>query len=419
MGKRVALLPSWYWPENVERHLGTPMVFLDEYLVGRNVRRFGDSIALIGNTRWTYAELNRRISAVAAEVSGRLDGDGSSVAVVASGDPCVTVMMLLGGLRARWIVGLLDTSLSSEKAERVLTRLRPRIMVGTTPPQWPRTNIPAIAGSDLLTMDPGVLRRGNLGNRSPALLLPSSTEYLARHSHHSLLSAVIAMATFFRVPEGTVHLSALPTLTWSGLLAAFLPLYVRGRSVLTADHDPHRLAELVIAHQPLSVWLPPDWAWKLAEDAPRALISAIRQYVSWIVVPVEEPYPVGQRKRLRKTFRTPVLPLYGLPETGPAAGTHPDWYYLDAAIGIPVTNAELRPVDYESLDWVVIPWDMIREAQIAVKGPQVMLGYDQPDATDHYLKEKWYLTNAIASMDANGMFYLNQMRKEWFEYGVP
>jgi long-chain acyl-CoA synthetase len=227
------------------------------------------------------------------------------------------------------------------------------------------------------------------------------------------------MATFFRLPEATVHLSALPVLTWSGLLAAFLPLYVRGTSVLTVDHDPHRLAELVVAHRPLSVWLPPDWAWQLAEDAPRALISAIRQYVSWIVVPVEEPYPPAQRKRLRKTFRTPVLPLYGLPETGPAAGTHPDWYYLDASVGIPVTNAELRPVDYESLDWVVIPWDMIREAQIAVKGPQVMLGYDQPDATDHYLKEKWYLTNAIASMDANGMFYLNQMRKEWFSYGVP
>jgi acyl-CoA synthetase (AMP-forming)/AMP-acid ligase II len=62
---------------------------------------------------------------------------------------------------------------------------------------------------------------------------------------------------------------------------------------------------------------------------------------------------------------------------------------------------------------------MIREAQIAVKGPQVMLGYDQPDATDHYLKEKWFLTNAFASMDANGMFYLNQIRKEWFRYGVP
>ncbi len=81
MGKRVALLPSWYWPENVERHLGTPMVFLDEYLVGRNVRRFGDSIALVSNTRWTYAELDRRISAVASEVSGRLNGDGSCVGV--------------------------------------------------------------------------------------------------------------------------------------------------------------------------------------------------------------------------------------------------------------------------------------------------------------------------------------------------
>jgi acyl-CoA synthetase (AMP-forming)/AMP-acid ligase II len=414
MGKRVALLPSWYWPENVERHLGTPTTFLDEYLVGRNVRRFGDSIALVSNTRWTYSELDRRISAIAAEISGRLNGDGSRVAVVANEDPCMTVAMFLGGLRTRQMVGLLDTSLSPEKADIVLTRLRPRIMIGTIPQQWPRTNIPTIADSDLLTMEPGVLQRGNLSNRSPALLLPSYTEYLAQHSHHSLLSAIISMATFLRVPEATVHLSALPVLTWSGLLAAFLPLYVRGTSVLTVDHDPHRLAELVVTHRPLSVWLPPDWAWKLAEEAPRTLISAIRQYVSWIVVPVEKPYPVGVRKRLRKTFRTPVLPLYGLPETGPAAATHPDWYYLDAAVGIPITNADLRFMDPESLDWVVVPWDMIRDAQVAVKGPQVMLGYDQPEATERYLREKWYLTDTIASMDSNGMFYLHQTRKDWF-----
>jgi acyl-CoA synthetase (AMP-forming)/AMP-acid ligase II len=418
MGKKVALLPSWYWPENVQRSLGTPAAFLDEYLVGRNARRFGDSIALVGNTRWTYSELDRRISAVAAEVSGRLNEDGSRVAVIASEDPCMTVAMFLGGLRTRQMVGLLDTSLSPEKAERVFIRLDPGIVVGTPPTQWPGTNIQTIADVDLLTMEPGAVRRGNIGNRSPALLLPSSTEYLAQHSHHSVLSAVIAMATFLRVPEATVHLSALPVLTWAGLLAASLPLYVRGTSVLFVDHDPHRLAELIVAHRPLSVWLPPDWAWKLAEDAPRTLVSAVRQYVSWIIVPVEEPYPVGQRKRMRKTFRTPVLPLYGLPETGPAACTHPDWYYLDAAVGIPVTNADLRPVDYESLDWVVIPWDMIREAQVAVKGPQVMLGYDQPDATDHYLREKWYVTNAMASMDANGMFYLRPIRKEWFSNGI-
>jgi hypothetical protein len=61
---------------------------------------------------------------------------------------------------------------------------------------------------------------------------------------------------------------------------------------------------------------------------------------------------------------------------------------------------------------------MIREAQVAVKGPQVMLGYDQPDATDHYLREKWYVTNAMASMDANGMFYLRPIRKEWFSNGI-
>jgi|GEM_PF-726634 acyl-CoA synthetase (AMP-forming)/AMP-acid ligase II len=413
MGKKIALLPSWYWPEHVERHIGTPMAFLDEYLVGRNARRIGEAIALISNTHWTYSALSQRMIAIAAAVSGQLDGDGDRVAVVANGDPGTTVAVLLGILRSRVVVGLLDASLSPAEAESAITRLRPRIVAGSMPPQWPQATVPSIAGTDLLIADTRELRCGDLGNRSPALLLPSRTGYLAQHSHYSLLSAIIATATFFRVPEGTAHLSALPVLTWSGLLAAFLPFYVRGTSVLLSDRDPHALAELIVTYQPLSVWLPPDWAWELADSAPRALISAIRQYVSWIVIPVEQPYPVGQRKRLRKMLHTPVLPLYGLPETGPAAGTHPDWYYLDAAVGIPITNAELRPVDPESLDWVAIPWDMVREAQVAVKGPQVMLGYDQPDVTERYLKEKWYLTNILASMDANGMVYLHQIRKEW------
>lgn len=417
MAKRIALLPSWYWPEQVARSLGTPMAFLDEYLVGRNARRMGDAVALIAGKAWTYAELDRHLTAVARGVNERVGTDAEWAAIVEDADPAVTLAALLGVMRARLPVGCVPASPSTAGTLRAAARLQPRVVVGSQPGAlWPAadvTSIPAVPDDELFAADVVALPRRTLGNRNPALSFPSTTGYLALHSHHSVLAGIISTATFFRVAEATTHLSALPILTWSGLLAACFPLYVRGTAVLAPRRDARSLTELIQTHRPYSLWLPPELAWELADDAPGAFVSAVRQYVSCIVVPVEGPYPPRQRRRLRKVMRIPVLPVLGRPETGPVAATHPDWYYLDAAVGIPMTNAELRPVDPESLSWVVVPWDMVREAQIAVNGAQVMVAYDQEEVTKRYVRDRWFMTDLLASMDGNGLFYLQGIREDW------
>lgn len=417
MAKRIALLPSWYWPEHVARSLGTPMAFMDEYLVGRNARRMGEVVALIAGKAWTYAELDRHLTAVARGVNEHAGADAEWAAVVEDADPAVTLAALLGVMRARLPVGCVPASASTGGTLNAATRLQPRLVVGTPPRTlWPASaipNIPAVPADQFFATDVVALPRRALGNRSPALSFPSTVGHLALHSHHSVLSGIISTATFFGIAEGTTHLSALPVLTWSGLLAACLPLYVRGTAVLAPGRDAHGLTELIQAHRPHSLWLPPELAWELADDAPGAFVSAVRQYVSWIIVPVEGPYPARQRRRLRKIMRIPVLPVLGRPETGPAAATHPDWYYLDTAVGIPMTNAELRPVDPESLNWVVVPWDMVREAQIAINGAQMMVAYDQEEVTKRYVRDRWFITDLLASMDGNGLFYLQRTREDW------
>src|SRR5699024_2174631 len=51
--------------------------------------------------------------------------------------------------------------------------------------------------------------------------------------------------------------------------------------------------------------------------------------------------------------------------------------------------------------------------EIAVKGPQVMKGYwNNPEETEHVLKDGWLLTGDLGYMDEDGYFYVVDRKKD-------
>ncbi len=54
--------------------------------------------------------------------------------------------------------------------------------------------------------------------------------------------------------------------------------------------------------------------------------------------------------------------------------------------------------------------------ELAVKGPQVMLGYwNRKEETDHVLKDGWLLTGDIARMDEQGFFFIVDRKKDMID----
>ncbi|CAN5782867.1 long-chain fatty acid--CoA ligase [soil metagenome] len=115
--------------------------------------------------------------------------------------------------------------------------------------------------------------------------------------------------------------------------------------------------------------------------------------------------PAEVVKRLEELTGGKLREGYGMTETAPI--THANPIYGKAkrgAIGMPITDTActLRDVDDPSR-----PARDGEPGELAVAGPQVMLGYwNRPDETAEALVDGWLLTGAVAEVDDDGYFWI-------------
>lgn len=101
-------------------------------------------------------------------------------------------------------------------------------------------------------------------------------------------------------------------------------------------------------------------------------------------------------------FNRPIYQGYGLTETSPFASYVPRGKYLPGSIGIPVADVQIKICDGEH--HIVEPNVL---GEIAVKGPNVMLGYyNKPELTASVLQDGWFYTGDVGMYDENGLLYI-------------
>jgi long-chain acyl-CoA synthetase len=116
------------------------------------------------------------------------------------------------------------------------------------------------------------------------------------------------------------------------------------------------------------------------------------------------PLPVEVQEAFEKLTRGRLVEGYGLTEASPVTHANPlDGMRKVGSIGIPLPSTEACIVDLVH-GRKVVPVGQIGE--LAVRGPQVMLGYwKNPEATARVLTDDgWLLTGDVAQMDADGYF---------------
>jgi long-chain acyl-CoA synthetase len=98
-----------------------------------------------------------------------------------------------------------------------------------------------------------------------------------------------------------------------------------------------------------------------------------------------------------------IIEGYGLTETSPVCTFNPLRKQKPGSIGIPVPGVEVR---------IANP-DEHGQGELAVRGPNVMLGYYQkPQETAEVVRDGWFYTGDLGFRDREGYFFINGRSKE-------
>jgi len=351
MPKTIAITPSWYWPAHVPRVVGVPPFAVHELLVERRARREPDGLALVGDDeRLTNADL-------AARVRDWVEHPQPAGGLLIEPPTVAGAVAVLGAL----------------------ARGAPFVLPETAP-------VPGGESSGTLT--------------KPVLGLDARGT-VAWHSQRSLVAGALSLGAFLELGADRPWLSTFPLASWEGIFGLTVPLAAGAPVVLGAAGEP---ALGAIAREGAGyAFTDLSSAFAATRDAKREVKSA-RGVLNGLLLSVPGVFDADHRRRVGRLFECPALTVFGIPETGPVFAAHPSWY-VDEAVGIPVTNAHVVPVDPRSGVPVATLWELVESAMVTVFSPQLCVGYEDGAYPERF-RDGRFVTGVIASSDANGMIYL-------------
>ena len=410
MSKGAVGLTAGYWPEDVYRYLAVPGISIDDGLVARPGKRTPDRPALIGHQGpLSYKQLLADMDQIMKAVLACLEGKSGRVAV-AIADPLDLMKVVFGALKARAIVFLMNHALPPEEIAAQLQQFQPDLaIVDDAFRRLVQTSLEGartVSLSELRETKPtAAAPRGRQDLGAPALALAMDGGGLAYHSHRSLLAGAVSWSTFVPLKTEDLVLAAQPLYTWEGLYS-LLPILFRGGTCLAADlQDPEKLAHMVKEHHPIYTMLSRPEARLLYQSTHRSAVQAFKESLQGLFVSTTGPFTALGRLRLRNLLGKPALLAFGSAEAGPIFSSHPTWF-LDTAVGIPVTNVDVWPLNPANGNPLEVPWETIEYGEVGVKSPMTAADYHSPEEKEKRVKGGWLRTKIVTTMDPNGLFYI-------------
>jgi long-chain acyl-CoA synthetase len=114
-------------------------------------------------------------------------------------------------------------------------------------------------------------------------------------------------------------------------------------------------------------------------------------------------------RAFERKFDCIILEGYGLSETSPVASfNHPDRERKPGSIGTPIAGVEMKVVDDDGNE---VPQGEVGE--IVIRGHNLMKGYwNRPDATADVMRDGWFATGDMATVDEDGYFFIVDRKKD-------
>jgi long-chain acyl-CoA synthetase len=123
------------------------------------------------------------------------------------------------------------------------------------------------------------------------------------------------------------------------------------------------------------------------------------------------PLPLEVAERFERFSGGRLVEGYGLSESSPVALANPIYGKRKAGtIGMPLPDTLASVVDPDDPSRALPPG---QSGELALRGPQVMLGYwNRPEETAQVLRDGWLLTGDMAVMDDEGYFTIVDRKKD-------
>ena len=386
-------------------------------LFGKTVEAHPRRPALVSSGRtWTYTELARAVSRVAARLERRMPASTRRIAIVGSNHPAYVVAYL-----AAQYVGASTVEVARhetlDRLTGVLQKTRPAFVVTDRDDlrESLRGKTPAASFEEILAVcdaesgeepDPLAIPE-SLGPASEAsIIFTSGTTGLPKGvvlGHGNLCFVVSAIADYLGLERDDRYALMLPLQHTYGKTALLSSLAVGASVVLMEDFQnlPAFLEMLseerctVLSMVPYHVHILLKWGNLAGRDLSslRVVTSSANKLPASTVADLIEGVP-GVR----------IFSMYGLTESTTRATYVPPDRLAEkkGSCGLPLKGVEIRIVGE---DGSVLPAGGIGE--VHVRGPNVMQGYlDDPELTAKTVVDGWLRTGDLGRLDDDGFLYI-------------
>jgi long-chain acyl-CoA synthetase len=231
-------------------------------------------------------------------------------------------------------------------------------------------------------------------------------------SHANLVSnARQSRAWLSMIVEGSDSvLCAIPFFHSFGMVAMNLCMLIGGKLIPVPNpRDLHMLLELIDHEKPTLFPGVPRLYIALNEhpDTPKFDLKSLKACISGAA-----PLPTAVAKEFeRVTGGAQVVEGFGLTECSPVTHVNPfDGVRKEGHIGLPIPDTDCKIVSLDDPEREVAAGE---PGELCIRGPQLMLGYwNRPEETALAVRNGWFHTGDVATMDEDGYFKIVDRLKE-------
>ena len=443
-----------FWPIHVPNNIDYPEVSLQD-LLRKTAKNYPKQIAIVYfNDEITYGELNVLSDQFAAGLLKINIKKGDRVALFLNNIPQF-IIAYFGILK----IGAVVTTISPLHRERevnyqlinsgaksivTLNSLYPIIEkikqktklenVILTDPNWQsfdtRSLLKSLTGKKNVFSFKEILKKNSIST-IPRIAINSKLDLAvlqytggttgttkgAMLTHMNLVSNTLMFATWIKAKKAHERfLTALPLFHIYGMTTSMnVPISLAATMILIPKFDSTKILE-TIQKQRITIFCGVPTMYSVLLTNPKIEtfdLTSIRVCISGA-----SPLPPYVQKKFMAITNGFLAEGYGLTEASPVTHCNPIDKTMEnmriGSIGLPLPDTDAKILDINNYKKEL---GVDEKGELAIKGPQVMLGYWQnSDETALVLKDSWLLTGDIGKMDKDGYFYITDRKKDLIKY---
>jgi long-chain acyl-CoA synthetase len=383
--------------------------------------KFADRPALkLDDAVLNYALLNEAATRVAGLLKDKGVAPGDRVGIMLPNVPYFGAVYY-GILRAGGVVVPMNVLLKGREVAFYLKDSGAKVLFAWHGFGEAATEGASEAGTELITVTPNEFEQLLMGaSRAPedepragdetAVILYTSgttgTPKGAELTHDNLRqNCTVTAKTLIDVSEEDVILGALPLFHSFGQTCGLNAAIAHGACLtLIPRFDPAKALEIIARDKVTVLEGVPTMYHAMLNTQGSADTSSLR-----VCVTGGSAMPGEVMRAFEKAFDCIILEGYGLSETSPVASfNHPDAERKAGSIGVPIEGVEMKVVDDEGAEV-----EQGGVGEIVIRGHNVMKGYwNRPDATADVMRDGWFATGDMATVDEDGFFFIVDRKKD-------